>query len=85
MRHVFVVSPTEGAWCLKIDSTREVMFFKTCGMAERRALSLAAQAIPSGGESEVQVRDYGGRLIGRWIKNQFHQEPATDKHLRFAA
>lgn len=61
------------------------MFLKTCGMAERRALSLPHRALPPGGESEVQARDYGGRLIGRLIKNQFHLEPASDKRVPLAA
>ena len=78
MQSLFVVSPFEGGWCLKIVSTGEVMVFKTCGMAQRRGLALAAEATAHGAMAEVHVEELGGRLIGRWIDGRFNAEPTNE-------
>jgi len=76
-----VVSPFDRGWCLKIASTGEVMCFRTCGMAQRRGLALAAEATSLGSRAEIHVQDAGGRLIGRWVDNEFLVEPQTDEGL----
>ncbi|MBI1684186.1 DUF2188 domain-containing protein [Caulobacter hibisci] len=63
MNAVYVVSPFEGGWCVKISQTGEVLFFKTAGEAERRARALAS-ADPQG---EVWIHGRDGRLVGRWL------------------
>lgn len=76
MRSVFVVSPFDGGWCVKVASTGEVMFFETGGQAERRARALAAEARAHLGEAEVWIHDRTGRLLGRWIDDRY--EIVTD-------
>jgi len=85
MRQMFVVSPFEGGWCLKIASTGEVMFFKTCALAQRRGLALAAEAQAHHGHAEVHVRDLKGRLLGRWVDGLFHAEPLLPVETLIAA
>ncbi|ADG11903.1 hypothetical protein B7G68_17790 [Caulobacter segnis] len=71
MRSIFVVSPFDGGWCVKVISTGEVMFFDTGGQAERRARALAGEARSYDGEAEVWIYDRTGRLVGRWIDDQY--------------
>jgi hypothetical protein len=63
MTAAYVVSPFDGGWCVKISQTGEVLFFFSCGEAERRAKALAASE--PGSELWFDGRD--GRLIGRWL------------------
>lgn len=85
MTSLFVVSPSDGGWRLTIACTGDVMVFKTCGMAQRRGLALAAEATAHGAMAEVHVQDLGGRLIGRWIDAQFKAEPSTQDVAQIAA
>lgn len=71
MPNVFIVSPFDGGWCLKVAATGEVMFFATGGQAERRARALAAESGALDGAGEVWVHDRGGRLVGRWIEDRY--------------
>lgn len=71
MRNVFVVSPFDGGWCVKVASTGEVLFFDTGGQAERRARALAAEARANFGEAEVWIHDAAGRLVGRWVDDRY--------------
>lgn len=71
MRNVFVVSPFDGGWCVKVASTGEVLFFDTGGQAERRARALASEARANFGEAEVWIHDAAGRLVGRWVDDRY--------------
>jgi len=71
MPHVFIVSPFDGGWCLKIAATGEVLFFETGGQAERRARALAAEARSHHGAGEVWMHDRAGRLVGRWLDDRY--------------
>ena len=78
MTHTFIVSPFDGGWCLKVASTGEVMFFKTCGLAQRRGLAFAAEASSRGHAAEVLVQDMVGNPVGRWVDKHFHAAPIVD-------
>ena len=71
MRSIFVVSPFDGGWCVKVASTGEVMTFDTGGQAERRARALAAEASRHLNTAEVWIHDAAGRLIGRWVDDRY--------------
>ena len=71
MRSIFVVSPFDGGWCVKVTSTGEVMTFDTGGQAERRARALAAEARCHDNDAEVWIHDAAGRLVGRWVDDRY--------------
>lgn len=85
MRRMFVISPFDGGWCLKVAATGEVMFFQTCALAQRRGLALAAQARAQDGQAEIHVLDAKGRLTGRWTNGQFQAEPVLEIESLIAA
>lgn len=85
MRSVFVVSPFDGGWCVKVTSTGEVMFFETGGQAERRARAMAAEARSLYGDAEVWIHDRTGQLVGRWINDHYEIVPGAKADALVAA
>jgi hypothetical protein len=71
MRSIFVVSPFDGGWCVRVASDGEAMVFDTGGQAERRARALAGEARSYDGEAEVWVYDRAGRFVGRWVDDRY--------------
>jgi len=58
------VNPVLGGWTIESGLTEAIWIFRSGGLAERAARSLARSAAQVGYDAEVRIHDRGGRLIG---------------------